>query len=299
MTAPVSQLQQTLENGGFAVTAEMAPPKGTDWTHILEVAEMLKDRVDAVNVTDFQSAAVKASSLGMCIELLKLGLQPVLQMTGRDRNRIAIQGEMLSAGHFGVHNLLALTGDHTTVGDNPEAKPVFELDSVGILQVAEVLMGGHDLAGNDLQGAPEFFLGASVTPVFDPVEVQLIRMRKKIKAGAKFFQTQAVYSVDVMRKFKEETKDMDAYVLAGIVPLKSAGMARFMTNNVPGIEVPQELIDRLNKAKEEGRSQADEGIKIAGEFIADLKKEGLCDGVHIMAIGAEENVPRILEAAGL
>ena len=260
---------------------------------------MLKGRVDAVNVTDFQSAAVKASSLGMCIELLKLGLQPVLQMTGRDRNRIAIQGEMLSAGHFGVHNLLALTGDHTTVGDNPEAKPVFELDSVGILQVAEVLMGGHDLAGNDLQGAPEFFLGASVTPVFDPVEVQLIRMRKKIKAGAKFFQTQAVYSVDVMRKFKEETKDMDAYVLAGIVPLKSAGMARFMTNNVPGIEVPQELIDRLNKAKEEGRSQADEGIKIAGEFIADLKKEGLCDGVHIMAIGAEENVPRILEAAGL
>lgn len=299
MTAPVSQLQQTLENGGFAVTAEMAPPKGTDWTHILEVAEMLKGRVDAVNVTDFQSAAVKASSLGMCIELLKLGLQPVLQMTGRDRNRIAIQGEMLSAGHFGVHNLLALTGDHTTVGDNPEAKPVFELDSVGILQVAEVLMGGHDLAGNDLQGAPECFLGASVTPVFDPVEVQLIRMRKKIKAGAKFFQTQAVYSVDVMRKFKEETKDMDAYVLAGIVPLKSAGMARFMTNNVPGIEVPQELIDRLNKAKEEGRSQADEGIKIAGEFIADLKKEGLCDGVHIMAIGAEENVPRILEAAGL
>ena len=299
MTAAVSQLQQTLENGGFAVTAEMAPPKGTDWTHILEVAEMLKGRVDAVNVTDFQSAAVKASSLGMCIELLKLGLQPVLQMTGRDRNRIAIQGEMLSAGHFGVHNLLALTGDHTTVGDNPEAKPVFELDSVGILQVAEVLMGGHDLAGNDLQGAPEFFLGASVTPVFDPVEVQLIRMRKKIKAGAKFFQTQAVYSVDVMRKFKEETKDMDAYVLAGIVPLKSAGMARFMTNNVPGIEVPQELIDRLNKAKEEGRSQADEGIKIAGEFIADLKKEGLCDGVHIMAIGAEENVPRILEAAGL
>ena len=299
MTAPVSQLQQTLENGGFAVTAEMAPPKGTDWTHILEVAEMLKGRVDAVNVTDFQSAAVKASSLGMCIELLKLGLQPVLQMTGRDRNRIAIQGEMLSAGHFGVHNLLALTGDHTTVGDNPEAKPVFELDSVGILQVAEVLMGGHDLAGNDLQGAPAFFLGASVTPVFDPVEVQLIRMRKKIKAGAKFFQTQAVYSVDVMRKFKEETKDMDAYVLAGIVPLKSAGMARFMTNNVPGIEVPQELIDRLNKAKEEGRSQADEGIKIAGEFIADLKKEGLCDGVHIMAIGAEENVPRILEAAGL
>lgn len=174
---------------------------------------------------------------------------------------------MLSAGHFGVHNLLALTGDHTTVGDNPEAKPVFELDSVGILQVAEVLMGGHDLAGNDLQGAPEFFLGASVTPVFDPVEVQLIRMRRRSRAGAKFFGAQAVYSVDVMRKFKEETKDMDAYVLAGIVPLKSAGMARFMTNNVPGIEVPQELIDRLNKAGKEGRSQADEGIKIAGEFV--------------------------------
>ncbi|MGI6108968.1 MAG: methylenetetrahydrofolate reductase [Eubacteriaceae bacterium] len=299
MTTPVSQLQQVLESGKFAVTAEMAPPKGTDWDHILEVAQLLKGRVDAVNVTDFQSAAVKASSLGMCIELQKLGLEPVLQMTGRDRNRIAIQGEMLSAGHFGIHNLLALTGDHTTTGDNPEAKPVFELDSVAILQVAECLMGGHDLAGNDLQGAPDFFLGASVTPVFDPVEVQLIRMRKKIKAGAKFFQTQAVFSLDVMRKFKEETKDMDAYILAGIVPLKSAGMARFMNSSVPGIDVPQELMDRLNQAKEEGRKPADEGIKIAGEFIAALKEEGLCDGVHIMAIGAEENVPKILEAAGL
>lgn len=291
----ISLLQKTLEAGEFAITAEMAPPKGTDFSHILSLADALVGRCHGVNVTDFQSAAVKATSMALCIELQKKGLEAIIQMTGRDRNRIAIQGEMLSAAHFGIKNMLAITGDHTTVGDNAEAKPVFEFDSIGILQAATILMGGTDMGGNALEGTPEFYLGACVTPVFDPVEVQIIKMRNKIKTGAKFFQTQGVYEIEVMREFKKMTEDLGGYVLAGIIPLKSAGMAKFMNNNVPGISVPDVLIERMKTAE----NKVAEGNLIAGEFCRQLKEEGICDGVHIMAIGAEENVPKILDIAGL
>ncbi len=290
-----STLQKNLEAGKFAVTAELAPPKGTDFSHILETADLLVGRVQGINVTDFQSASVKASSLAMCIELQKKGLEPVFQITGRDRNRIAVQGELLSAGHFGIKNILCLTGDHTTIGDNPEAMPVFELDSIGLLQAATILTGGTDMSGNALSGTPEFYLGACVTPVFDPVEVQIIKMKNKIKCGARFFQTQGVYEIEVMRAFKEMTRDLCCYVLAGIIPLKSAGMALFMNNNVPGIRVPDVLIERMKAAE----NKVEEGNQIAGEFIRQLKAEGVCDGVHIMAVGAEENVPKILDIAGL
>lgn len=291
----MSKLQEVLQDKEFAITTEMAPPKGTNFSHILKCAELVKGRAHAVNVTDFQSAAVKATSLGLCIELKRLGLEPVLQMTGRDRNRIAIQGELLSAGYFGIENVLSLTGDHTTVGDNPEAKPVFELDSVSILQAAEILMTGKDMGDNDLDGTPDFFLGASVTPEYDPFELQLMKMKMKIAAGAKFFQTQGVYDIETMRRFREATKDLGVSVLAGIIPLKSAGMARYMNKNVPGINVPDHIIDRLKNSD----NRVQEGIKIAGEFIKQLKEENLCEGVHIMAIGAEENVPLILDEAGL
>lgn len=290
-----SLLKQTLEDNRFAVTAELAPPKGIDFSKILAIAETLVGRIQAANVTDFQSASVKATSLALCIELERLGLQSVLQLTGRDRNRIAIQGELLSAAHFGIPNILALTGDHTTSGDNPEAKPVFELDAVGILQTAETLMHGTDLAGNALTSVPDFYLGAVVSPVFSPVEVQLIQMRKKIKAGAKFFQTQGIFDAQVMRMFKEQTQDMDCKVLVGIIPLKSAGMAKYMNRSVPGIEVPQSILARL----ESSDNQSEEGIKIAAELIRTLKEEQLCDGVHIMAVGAEQNVIPILNQAGL
>lgn len=291
-----SKLQKTLENNQFAITAELAPPKGIDFTRIINIAEDLKDRVDAVNVTDFQSASVKASSLALCIDLAQRGLQPILQMTGRDRNRIAIQGELLSAAHFNIENILALTGDHPSSGDNPEAKAVFELDAVSILQTAETLMKGTDLAGNPLVGpCPEFFLGAATSPVFNPIEVQLIQMRKKIQAGAKFFQTQAVFDLDVVREFKELTKDMDTKILVGVIPLKSPGMARYMNRSVPGIDVPEYLIKKL----EEVENKEEEGIKIAADFIRALYDEKLCDGVHIMAIGAEQNVLKILDQAGL
>ncbi|WP_297132119.1 methylenetetrahydrofolate reductase [Terrisporobacter sp.] len=293
----MSKLQEALERGEFAVTAEMAPPKGTDLSHLLECAKLCVGRVHAANVTDFQSAVMRATSLATCKLLKDIGLEPVIQMTGRDRNRIAIEGEMLSAGVFGIENLLALTGDHTSVGDHPQAKPVFDLDSVSILKTASTLNSGVDSVGLELKGNTNFFLGACVTPEYDPIEVQLLKMQKKINAGAKFFQTQAVYDIDHMRKFRELTKDMDCKILAGIVPLKSPGMAKFMTANVPGIFVPDEQIERLKAAGKGNYVQ--EGIKMAGEFIRQLKEENLCDGVHIMAIGAEENVPKILDEAGL
>lgn len=293
----MSLLRETLESGKFAVTTEMAPPKGTDLSHLIECAKPLVGRVHAANVTDFQSAVMRATSLATCKLLKDAGLEPVIQITGRDRNRIAIQGEMLSAGVFGINNLLALTGDHTSVGDHPQAKGVFDLDSVGILQTAGTLMAGTDMAGNKLKGSPDFYLGASVTPEYSPIQVQLLKMQKKIKAGARFFQTQALYDINTMRKFRELTRDMDCKVLAGIVPLKSPGMAKFMTENVPGIFVPDEQIERLRAVGKE--NWASEGIKMAGELIKQLKEEDLCDGVHIMAIGAEENIPAILDAAGL
>jgi len=293
----MSQLKEAFERGDFAVTAEMAPPKGIDLSRIIECAKGIKGRVQAVNVTDFQSATLKATSLATCRILQEQGIEPVLQITGRDRNRIAIQGELLSAGVFNIQNVLALTGDYTGLGDNPGAKPVYDLDSVSILQAATTLMSGKDMAGNDLQGTPEYYLGACVTPKYEPLEVQILKMQKKIKVGAKFFQTQAVFDIETLRNFRKLTKDLDAQLMVGIIPLKSAGMAKFMNKNVPGIFVPDELIERMKAAPKEERVQ--EGINIAGEFIRQIKAEGLCDGVHIMAIGAEENVPAILDAAGL
>lgn len=293
----MSKLQEALERGEFAVTAEMAPPKGTDLSHLVECAKMCVGRVHAANVTDFQSAVMRATSLATCKLLIDAGLEPVIQITGRDRNRIAIEGEMLSAGVFGIPNLLALTGDHTSVGDHPKAKPVFDLDSVNILKTASILNSGVDSVGLELKGKTDFYLGACVTPEYDPIDVQLLKMKKKIAAGARFFQTQAVYDIEHMRKFRELTKDMDCKILAGIVPLKSPGMAKFMTANVPGIFVPEDQIERLKAAGKGNYVQ--EGIKMAGEFIKQLKEENLCDGVHIMAIGAEENVPKILDEAGL
>ncbi|KZL93336.1 methylenetetrahydrofolate reductase [Clostridium magnum] len=291
----MSLLKEALERGEFAVTAEMAPPKGIDLSHLIECAKMIKGRAHGINVTDFQSATLKATSLATCKVLKDAGFEPILQITGRDRNRIAIQGELLSAGVFGIENVLGLTGDYTMVGDHPGAKPVYDLDSVGILKVASTIASGKDMSGNDLSSTPNFYLGACVTPKYDPLELQIMKMEKKIKAGARYFQTQAVYDMDTLRIFREKTKHLDAKLLVGIIPLKSAGMAKYMNKNVPGIFVPDELIERMKNAEDKVK----EGIQIAGEFIKQAKEEGLCDGAHIMAIGAEENVPLVLDAAGL
>lgn len=304
----MSKLQQALENGRFAVTAEMAPPKGYDFSEQIEVGKLLADRVDSVNVTDMQSACLKASSMGLCIALKQAGVEPILQMTGRDRSRMAIQSEFLSAAAFGIDTMLALTGDHTTVGDCKQSKPVFDLDSVGILKMlTKMEQTQTDCGGNALASTPTFYKGASVTPVYEPMWLQINKLKKKVDAGARFVQTQAVFSVEALERFVNEMvrENIKVHLMAGVIPLKAAGMARYMNENIPGIEVPQHMIDRLAEAAEQGKQQgvkglpAKAGIEMAAQLIRELRASGICDGVHIMAIGAERNVPVILDQAGL
>ena len=304
----MSVLQEKLAAGQFVITAEMAPPKGCDFTEQLEVAQLLKGKVDAVNVTDMQSACLKASSLGLCIKLQQTGIDAIVQMTGRDRNRMAIMGDVLSAAAFGINTVLALTGDHPTVGDCKESKPVYDLDSVGILKMlTEMETTGTDCGGNALSSTPKLFKGAVVTPVYDPLPLQISKLKKKVAAGAQFIQTQGIFDMDSLKHFMQEVRAacITVPIMAGIIPLKTAGMAKFMNANVPGIQVPDWMIERLTAAAEEGKAKGvkglpmQAGIDMAAEFIAQIKAEGVCEGVHIMAIGAEHNVPEILKRAGI
>jgi len=286
-------LREAIEKKKFVVTAEVGPAKGTDIHEFMENAELLKGKVAAVNCTDQQSAVMRLGSLAACLLLKQKGIDPVFQMTCRDRNRIALQSDLLSASVLGIENVLSLTGDYVTLGDHLDAKPVFDLDSVSLLMAAKELEQGRDLAGKELQGTPKFFLGASVTPGADPVEPQLIKMEKKAKAGAQFFQTQAVYEPKKFEAFMKEAKKFGVPVLVGIVLIRSAAMARFMNKNVAGIHVPDELIDEMDKADD----KAKKGIEIAARLIKQMKD--MCQGTHIMAIGLESRVPAIIQAAGL
>ena len=305
----MSVLQSALEAGRFAVTAEMAPPKGFDFTEQLEAAALIKDRVHGINVTDMQSACLKASSLGLCVHLKRAGAEPILQMTGRDRNRMALMGDVLSAASFGIDTMLALTGDHPVVGDCRQSKPVYDLDSVGILRMlSEMEESGADCGGNPLAGgAPRFFKGAAVTPVYEPRILQINKLRQKVEAGARYIQTQGIFDLDSLKRFLEavDNAGIKVPIMAGIIPLKSAGMARFMNENVPGIAVPDETIARMAAAAEEGKAKGVKGLpvklgmEIAAEMIAAIRAENICPGVHVMAIGAERNVPAILEMAGI
>ncbi len=298
----MSQLQTALSRGQFAVTAEMAPPKGYDFSENLEVAKVLAGKVHGVNVTDMQSACLKASSLGLCIHLKQAGIEPILQVTGRDRNRMAILGDCLAAASFGIDTMLALTGDHPVVGDCKESKPVYDLDSVGILQMlSDMEATGTDCGGNALTSTPNFFKGASVTPVYEPIALQIHKLRQKVEAGARYIQTQGIFDTESLKRFLDavEKAQIDVPIMAGIIPLKSAGMAKFMNANVPGIAVPQSQIDELASAKEKGIKASELGIDLAAQLVREIREQNLCAGVHIMAIGAERNVPVILEKAGI
>ena len=299
----MSILEQVLKQGQFAVTAEMAPPKGFDFSEQLEAAELLKGKVHGINVTDMQSACLKASGLGLCIRLKQAGAEPILQITGRDRNRMAIMADVLSAAAFGIDTVLALTGDHPVVGDCRNSKPVYDLDSLGILRMlSKMEETGRDCGGNPISGgAPKLFKGAAVTPVYEPMALQVGKLRQKAEAGAGFIQTQGIFDAESLKRFLEAVDKANIHVpiMAGIIPLKSAGMAKFMNANVPGIAVPQSQIDALAREKENGGSPARLGMDMAAELIGRIKAENLCAGVHIMAIGAEKNVPIILEKAGL
>jgi len=292
-----SRFKDALNSGKFVITSEVAPPKGTNLEKTLHHIELLKDKVDAINVTDHQSSVMRFPSIGGCLAIKEKGGEPILQMTCRDRNRLALQAELLFASSRGINNVLCLTGDAVPVGDHKEAKGVFDLDSLQLLKTIRLMESGQDLGGNDLDGAVEFCAGATVTPEAQPLEPQLIKFEKKIEAGAEFFQTQGIYDLDNFAKFMEHARKFPVKILAGIILLSSARMAKYMTANVPGIFVPQNLIDELAAVPKE--EMLNKGIEIAGRMIAALKKDSICDGVHIMAIGKEEVVPDILAAAGL
>ena len=289
-------LREALRSGKFAVTAEVGPPKGVDIEEMLENAELLRRGVEGINVTDQQSSVMRLGSLAVCYILKERGLEPVFQVTCRDRNRIALQSDLLSAHVLGIENVLCLTGDYVTLGDHPGAKPVFDLDSVTLLMAASRLQEGYDLAGQELKGKPNFYLGAVVTPGAEPLEPQIIKMEKKVQAGAQFFQTQAVYEPRKFEEFMEQVKYLNVPVMVGIVLLKSAGMARFMNANVAGVHVPDSLIEEMGRAKNR-KARVEKSIEIAARLIKQMKD--LCQGVHIMPIGWERLVPAVLDAAGL
>lgn len=289
--------REVLHSEEFIVTSEIGPPKGCDLSKMEHHIEMLKDRVHALNVTDHQSSVMRYPSLGGAILIKERGGEPILQMTCRDRNRLALQADLLFAYTRGVRNVLCLTGDAVPVGDHKTAKAVFDLDSTQLLRAIRTLEAGQDLGGNPLEGKVEFCAGAIVTPEARPLEPQLLKFEKKVECGAEFFQTQAIYDLDRFSSFMDYAQKFPVKILAGIVLLTSAKMAKYMNENVPGIFVPQKLIDELAQApKGEALKR---GIEIAGRMIRTIKEKKLCAGVHIMAIGREELVPEILKVAGV
>jgi 5,10-methylenetetrahydrofolate reductase len=291
------RFREILQSGKFVVTSEIGPPKGTDLEKMIHHIDLLKDKVDALNVTDHQSSVMRYPSLGGALIVKERGAEPILQMTCRDRNRLALQADLLFAYSRGIHNVLCLTGDSIVVGDHKTAKSVFDLDSSQLLDTIRTLEKGRDLGGNELDGALEFCAGAIVTPEANPIEPQLLKLEKKVEAGAEFIQTQAIYDLENFERFMEYARPFGVKILAGIILLTSWRMAEFMNKNVPGVSVPQPFIEEM-KAAPKGEALRT-GIEIAARMIKTLKQGEKCDGVHIMAIGREEVVPEILQVAGL
>lgn len=279
----MSNLRQQLKAGQFVMTTEMEPPKGTDTSRFLSEARLLKGRVHAVNVTDNQRAIMRLSSLGGSILLAQTGLEPILQVTCRDRNRMAIQSDLLAAWVLGIRNVLTMTGDPVESGDHPAAKPVFDLSSTGLLRLIGQLNAGNDNAGHPLDRGTDFFCGSTVNPCIEPFEPELERFREKAAAGALFFQTQAIFDLEAFASFMEFARRLPVYIIAGLIPLRSAKMARFLNEKVPGIRVPAAIIEELEKASD----PREKGLEIAVELVQGLKP--LCNGIHLMVVGEERN----------
>jgi methylenetetrahydrofolate reductase (NADPH) len=298
----LSKFKESLKSGKFTVTGEIGPPKGTNVGPALhEAMEYLKDTVVAVNVTDIQTAVMRAGSLAMCILLKEKGIEPILQMVCRDRNRLALQSDLLNAAIFGIENVLSITGDHVVMGDHLEAKPVFDLDSVSLLEAMKILESGSDMGKtpkgepNVLDGTPKFFKGCVVAPCAEEVEPQVIKLEKKVAAGAEFVQTQAVYDPNAFEDFIKRVEHLKVPILVGIVVLKGAGMAKYMNKNVPGVHVPDNLIERLTSAAKEDIPKV--SVEISGELIHRMKD--MCQGAHIMPLGWDKYIPDIISAAKL
>jgi 5,10-methylenetetrahydrofolate reductase len=295
-----TNLEKILESGMFAVTAEAGPPKGTSAAVIQKKGETLRNFCDAVNVTDNQTAIARMSSLAGCVLLKQVGVEPVMQMVVRDRNRLALQSDVLGAVAMGIGNFLCLSGDHQKFGNHPTAKGVFDIDSIQLIQMLKKMRDEKKfLSGDDISGEVPIFIGAAANPFADPFEYRVKRLAKKIKAGAEFIQTQAVYDVPKFAKFMEmvcdEGLDKQAHILAGVIPIRAIGMARYMRDYVSGVSVPDEIITRLEKAPK----AKDEGLKMILEIIEQLKEIPGVHGIHIMAVGWEDIVPEIVAKAEL
>jgi len=283
----MSFLSEQLGNGQFVVTAEIAPPKGTDLSEALAAVEKLTG-ITAVNVTDNQGANMRLSSLALAARLQQQGTETVLQLTCRDRNRMALQSDLLGAASFGIENLLLLSGDHSKFGDHPDSRPVFDLDSVQLLDMAAGLMAGTDMAGKSLDGVPEFFPGAAVNPAAEPFELMFQKVAKKVDSGARFFQTQSVFDRETLERFMLAMQPLQVPVIAGVLLIRSSRMARFLNDNIPGVQVPETLVQRLDSAED----PLAEGVEIAREAVAWARDH--CQGVHLMTLGHEDKIPEIL-----
>ncbi len=297
-----SKLEKILRQGHLAVTSECGPPRGSDPAAITEKAEMIKDYVDAINITDNQTSMTRMCSLASCIHLKLMGLEPVLQMVTRDRNRIALQSDILGAASFGINNMLCLSGDHQSFGDCPTGQNVHDIDSMQLLQTVRLMRDeGKFLGGDEIKRPPQMFVGAAANPFADPFNIRVPRLAKKVAAGAEFIQTQCIYNLDKFEEWMKLIRDRGlhekVFILAGLTPMKSAGMARYMKNRVPGMDVPDEVVKRLADTPKE--KQAEEGVKMCIESIQRLKEVEGVKGFHIMAIEWEEKVPEIVEQAGL
>ena len=295
-----SNLERVLESGNFAVTAEAGPSKGSVAGVIQRKGEMLKSYCDAINVTDNQSAVVRMSSWASCVLLKQMGLDPVMQITVRDRNRLAIQSDILGAVALGIRNILCLSGDHQLIGNHPEAKGVYDLDSIQLVQMLKQMRDEKKFqCGENVAGEVPLFIGAAANPFADPFEYRVRRLAKKVKAGADFIQTQAVFDVPRFAKWMEmvrdEGLDKQVHILAGVIPIKSVGMARYMRDYVSGVIIPDEIITRMENA----RDAREEGVRICLEIIEQLKEIEGVHGIHIMAVAWEDIVPRLVEEAGL
>ncbi len=297
-----SNLEKVLTNGHFAVTGELGPPRGADVETVHKKAEYLRGKVDSINVTDNQTSVVRMSSIAVSKILVDMGLEPNAQMTCRDRNRIAIQSDLLGAYALGIRNVLCLSGDHNKFGDHPQSKNVFDIDSMQLIGTLKLLRDeGKMLSGQECEGGAKFFIGAAANPFGDPFEFRVTRLAKKVEAGVDFVQTQCIYNMEKFREYMkiavEEGLTEKCYILAGITPLKSLGMARYMSKFVPGLDVPDYYLTRLKGV--EKKKQAQEGIKIAIEQIQEMKEMPGIAGIHLMAIEWEHRAPEIIEAAGL
>jgi len=297
-----SKLEKTLAAGHLAVTSECGPPRGSNPEEIIRKAELIRNHVDAINITDNQTSVTRLCSLAACIRLKLLGVEPVLQMVTRDRNRIALQSDILGAASFDIHNILCLSGDHQSFGDCPEGQNVHDLDSIQLIQVIRRMRDeGKFIGGDDINRPPQMFVGAAANPFADPFHIRALRLAKKANAGVEFIQTQCIYNLDRFEKWMEEVRDRGltekVHILAGLTPFKSAGMARYMKNRVPGMDVPDEVVSRMAGVPKE--KQPEEGIDICVESIQRLKEVPGVAGFHIMAIEWEEKVPEIVERGGL